>query len=172
MDTSLAYPSDVAFSPTVKEIQALRGSRRTYAKLEESGSWSTTITPELAGFIAEQRSVFLATANGAGQPYILADNPRAHLFLIDYVNLQRVKIWGTTRAVEATTELVSKLMPQGYKARPEQVLLFTVAAWDANCSQHIPRRYESAEVEKALEESSARIAALEAEVARLKALVA
>ena len=37
-----------------------------------------------------------------------------------------------------------KLMPKGYKARPEQAILFTVSAWDANCPQHIPQRFEAA----------------------------
>lgn len=62
--------SDVAFTPTVKAIQARKGSRRAYAHMEESGGWRTQITPDLAMFIAEQRSFFLATANASGQPYI------------------------------------------------------------------------------------------------------
>ena len=65
-----APSSDVAFSPTVKAIQARKGSRATYAKMEARGGWETRITPDLAAFIAAQRSVFLATANADGQPYI------------------------------------------------------------------------------------------------------
>ena len=70
MNTSTHYPSDVAFTPTVKAIQARRGSRESYARMEESGSWQTRITPALREFIDTQSSVFLATANSAGQPYI------------------------------------------------------------------------------------------------------
>ncbi len=65
-------------------------------------------------------------------------------------------------------ELTAKLMPQGYKARPEQVIAFTVSAWDANCPQHIPQRFEAADVAAALAERDRRIAALEAEVVRLR----
>ena len=65
------------------------------------------------------------------------------------------------------TELTAKLMPEGYKARPEQVILFTVSAWDANCAQHIPQRFEAPDVAAALAQSDARIAALEAEIKRL-----
>jgi uncharacterized protein len=60
------------------------------------------------------------------------------------------------------------LMPDGYKARPEQVILFTVAAFDANCSQHIPQRFEAADVAAALAERDRRISELEAELARLR----
>lgn len=198
-----AYTSDIAFTPTVKAIQTKRGSRENYARMEERGAWADTITPDLEAFIAEQRSVFLATASTDGQPYIqhrggppgflrvlddktigfvdfagnrqyistgnLSDNPKAYLFLIDYAHRRRIKIWGTARVVEATEALLKKLMPEGYKARPEQVMLFTVGAWDTNCPQHIPQRFEAADVKAALDERDARIAALEAEIARLKA---
>jgi predicted pyridoxine 5'-phosphate oxidase superfamily flavin-nucleotide-binding protein len=64
------YSSDVAFTPRVKDVQTRRGSRAAYARMEKAGSWETRITPELEEFIAAQTSVFLATANREGQPYI------------------------------------------------------------------------------------------------------
>jgi predicted pyridoxine 5'-phosphate oxidase superfamily flavin-nucleotide-binding protein len=70
MDAEHTYSSDVAFTPSVKAVQARRGSRKVFAHREEAGAWPTQITPELAAFIAEQTSVFLATANKEGQPYI------------------------------------------------------------------------------------------------------
>jgi len=197
-----AYSSDIAFTPSVKTLQTRRGSRRSYRRMEEKGSWQTRITPDLAGFIETQTSVFLATANRDGQPYIqhrggpasflrvidektigfadfagnrqyitlgnLADNPKAHLFLMDYVHRRRIKIWGEARVVEGDAELTAKLMPEGYKARAEQVILFTVSAWDANCAQHIPQRFEAADVAAALAECHKRIEALEAEIASLR----
>jgi len=126
--TASSVASDIAFTPSVKAAQTSRGSRSTYERMEREGSWQTTITPDLKAFVEAQTSVFLATANGAGQPYIqhrggpagflrvldettigfadfagnrqyitlgnLHDNPKAHLFLIDYANRQRIKIWG------------------------------------------------------------------------------
>ncbi len=65
-----AYASDIAFTPSVKAIQARKGSRRSYAHMEEGRSWQTTIPPDLAAFIEAQTSVFLPTASGEGQPYI------------------------------------------------------------------------------------------------------
>ena len=70
METTPIRSSDIAFTPAVKDIQSRKGSRRGYARMEEGGSWETTITPELAGFIEKQTSIFIATANGEGQPYI------------------------------------------------------------------------------------------------------
>ena len=63
-------PSDVAFTPAVKAIQARKGSRKAYARMEQGQGWQTRIDPELAAFIARQRSFFLGTANRSGQPYI------------------------------------------------------------------------------------------------------
>jgi hypothetical protein len=198
-----AYSSDAAFTPSVKALQARKGSRHAYERVEQRGAWPSQITPELAAFVAAQTSIFFATASPDGQPYIqhrggpagflrvldektigfvdfagnrqyitqgnLADNPKAYLFLIDYAQRKRVKIWGEARVVEGDAELTAKLMPEGYKARPEQVILFTVAAWDTNCAQHIPQRFEAADVATALAQRDKRIAALEAEVKRLRA---
>jgi predicted pyridoxine 5'-phosphate oxidase superfamily flavin-nucleotide-binding protein len=80
-----------------------------------------------------------------------------------------VKIWGEARVVEGDSALVTQLMPEGYRARPEQVIMLTVTAWDANCPQHIPQRFEAADVAAALAERDRRIEALEAEVKRLGA---
>jgi predicted pyridoxine 5'-phosphate oxidase superfamily flavin-nucleotide-binding protein len=80
-----------------------------------------------------------------------------------------VKIWGEARVVEGDDKLVEALMTEGYRARPEQVILFRVLAWDANCPQHIPQRFEAADVEAALTQRDKRIAELETEVARLRA---
>jgi uncharacterized protein len=97
----------------------------------------------------------------------LAENPKAFLFLIDYANRARVKIWGEARVSEDPA-LIAGLMPPDFEARPEQAILFTVATWNANCRQHIPQRFEAADVAAALMARDERIAELEAEVARLK----
>ncbi|HVZ75011.1 MAG TPA: pyridoxamine 5'-phosphate oxidase family protein [Polyangia bacterium] len=70
MKTEKRPPSDVAFSDSVKAVQTRLGSRRAYAKIETGDGWETTISPDLAAFIADQRSFFLATASAAGQPYV------------------------------------------------------------------------------------------------------
>lgn len=86
----------------------------------------------------------------------------------DCAQRRRIKVWGTARVVEDDAPLLRRLMPANYPARAEQVLLFTVTAWDVNCPQHIPQRFEAAEVAAAIEQRDQRIAALEAEVAALR----
>ena len=97
----------------------------------------------------------------------LADNSKVHLFLMDYAHQQRVKIWGEARVVPADQdpELLARVMPPKCEAEPEQVIVITVTAWDANCPQHIPQRIDAEDVQRALAEREARIAILEAELA-------
>jgi predicted pyridoxine 5'-phosphate oxidase superfamily flavin-nucleotide-binding protein len=70
--------------------------------------------------------------------------------------------------VEDDDALTHSLMPRGYRARPEQVILFRIAAWDTNCPQHIPQKFDAADVAQALAMRDGRIAELEAELAVLK----
>jgi uncharacterized protein len=125
------------------------------------------------GFIKVLDKHTLAFADYSGnRQYItqgnLTDNPRAHIFIMDYAHRRRVKIWGEARVVEDDPALTRSLMPQGYKARPEQVILFTISAWDTNCPQHIPQKFDAADVAATLAARDTRIAELEAELARLK----
>jgi predicted pyridoxine 5'-phosphate oxidase superfamily flavin-nucleotide-binding protein len=202
MTSTQHYSSDVAFTPTVKAIQARKGSREAYARVEQSGGWRSEVDDHLAKVLAEADSLFLATANADGQPYIqhrggpkgfvkvldkqtlafadykgnqqfisqgnLTENPKAQIFLMDYAHRRRIKIWGEARVVEDDPALLASLMPQGYRARPEQVIVFNISAWDTNCPQHIPQKFDAADVAAALASRDARIAELEAEVAKLK----
>src|SRR3954453_1336130 len=193
------FSSDVAFTPAVKAVQARKGSRDGYARVEESGGWRTETDENLAGFLGETNSFFLSTASADGQPYIqhrggpkgfvkiidkntiafadysgnrqyitqgnLSENSRAHIFVMDYARRRRVKIWGEARLIDDDPALLKSLMRGGYKARPEQVILFKVSAWDTNCPQHIPQKFDAADVAAALATRDARIAELEAELA-------
>ncbi len=98
----------------------------------------------------------------------LSENPKAHIFVMDYAHRRRVKIWGEARVVDDDPALTTALMPKGYKARPEQVILFRISALDTNCPQHIPQKFDAADVAQALAVRDSRIAELEAELAALK----
>ena len=98
----------------------------------------------------------------------LSENPKAYIFIMDYAHRRRVKIWGEAQVVENDPALTEALMPKGYKARPEQVILFKISTWSTNCPQHIPQKFDAADVAAALASRDARIAELEAEVAALK----
>ena len=192
-------PSDVAFTPTVKAVQAEKGSRRAYARMEAGDGWSVDLDDDLADFIGRQRSFYLATASADGQPYVqhrggprgflrvlgprtlgfadvegnrqfisvgnLRENPKVHVFLMDYANRQRVKVWGTATVVEGDEALLAKLaMPGG--GRPERAVLIDVVAWDVNCPRNIPLLVEAEAVKALLDEKDRRIAELEARLAQ------
>lgn len=197
--------SDIAFTPAVKAIQATKGSRASYARMESRGGWQSTVTAELAGFIAELDMFYLGTANGAGQPYIqyrggakgflkvidertlgfadfggnrqyisvgnLSENSKAFLFLMDYVNQQRIKVWGTAEVIEGDSELLERLQDAAYGGQVERAILFHIEAWDINCQQHIHRRFPAAAVEQAVASLQMQIAGLQEEIARLKEAV-
>jgi predicted pyridoxine 5'-phosphate oxidase superfamily flavin-nucleotide-binding protein len=195
------FASDVAFTPAVKSIQARKGSREAYAHVEQRG-WRTDIDDDLAAFLTDTSSFYLATASADGQPYIqhrggpkgflkvldrntlafadysgnrqyitqgnLSENPKAYIFVMDYAHRRRVKIWGEALVIEDDPALTQSLMPRGYRARAEQAILFQVTAWDTNCPQHIPQKFDAADVAAALAARDERIAELEAELTALK----
>ncbi len=188
----------IVLTSAAQAAMAARGSIAGYAKKIAAG-YPDKITPDLAGFIAELDTAFLATTSAQGAPYIqhrggpkgfikvldgktlgfadyagnrqyisvsnLEGNDRAFLFLLDFANRQRIKVWGRARVVENDPKLMERLIDPGYRARPERAILFTVEAWDVNCSQHITERYTQAEVAVAVSGLRDRIAALEAELA-------
>jgi uncharacterized protein len=194
--------SERVFTPAARQAQAERGSSKAYERRIAEG-FPDRVTPELAAFIAEQDTAFLATATADGAPYIqhrggpkgfikviddhtvgfadyrgnrqyitlanLSENDRAYLFLLDPARRQRIKLWGRARVVENDPALVKSLFDQGYKARPERAILFTIDAWDVNCSSHIVTRFTEAEVELAFSAVQAKVAELQTENARLRA---
>jgi uncharacterized protein len=197
--------SNLVFTPAAQKAQQQRGSAEHYAERTAEG-FPDKVTPELAAFIAEQDTAFLATANAQGAPYVqhrggpkgfikiidehtlgfadykgnrqyitlanLSENPHAFLFLLDPARRQRIKLWGRARVVENDPALIEKLFDKGYKARPERAVLFTIEAWDVNCSAHIVTRLTEAEIGEALEKVQAKIAELETENARLRSALA
>jgi uncharacterized protein len=125
------------------------------------------------GFVKILDKTTIAFADfGGNRQYItqgnLSENPRAYIFVMDYAHRRRVKLWGEARVVDDDPALMQSLMPQGYKARPEHVILFKIVAWDTNCPQHIPQKFDAADVAAALALRDARIAELEAELAAVR----
>ncbi len=193
--------SSRVFTPAARQAQAERGSAKAYDQRVADG-FPDLVTAELAKFIAEQDTAFLATATADGAPYVqhrggpkgfikviddrtlgfadfrgnrqyitlanLADNDRAFLFLLDPARRQRIKLWGRARVVENDPALIERLFDKGYKARPERAILFTIEAWDVNCSSHIVTRFTEAEVEQAFAAVKAKVEELQAENARLR----
>ena len=193
------YPSDIAFTPTVKAVQAEKGSRSGYVKMEERGGWQTTVTPELTAYLSELDMFYLGTTNAEGQPYIqyrggapgflkvidkktlgfadfggnrqyvtlgnLSENPKAFIFLMDYVNSRRIKLWGTARVVEDDPDLLERLQDPEYPGKVERAILFSIEAWDVNCPQHIHKRFPQAVVAPIIEKLQTQVQELQAKIA-------
>ena len=126
------------------------------------------------GFLKTIGSHTLAFADFAGnRQYItlghLKENDRAHIFILHFATQQRVKLWGRARVIENDTELMERLVDPAYKARPQRAIVFTLEAWDVNCTQHIVPRYSEAEIAPGIDKLVARIKELEEEVERLQA---
>lgn len=125
------------------------------------------------GFLKVLDPRTLAFADFAGnRQYIstgnLTENEKVFLFLMDYQNSQRIKIWGRARVIEDDAELLRRLTPDGYRAKPERAFVIHVDAWDANCPQHIPVLYPEAQVVEAIALLQERIKGLEAELEAVK----
>ena len=120
--------------------------------------------------VLDERTLGFADFGGNRQ-YItlgnLSENPHAFLFLMDYVNRQRIKLWGTARVIENDPDLLNKLRDTAYPGKVERAILFTVEAWDVNCQQHIHPRFSKHQLAPALEKLQQRIQELESEVERL-----
>ena len=189
--------SDIAFTPAVKAAQQQRGSREAYARMDGRGGWQNKVTADLAEFIAQRDSFYLATASADGHPYIqhrggpkgflkvldeqtlafadfvgnaqyisignLDGNNKAFIFLMDYPNRRRIKIWGTAKIVAGDDELLTRLVDSNYRGKPERAFVFHVKAWDVNCPQHITPRWTEEELAPSINELTSRIFQLEEE---------
>ncbi|NKB50456.1 MAG: pyridoxamine 5'-phosphate oxidase [Alphaproteobacteria bacterium] len=189
----------LAFTKAVQREQEKRGSRAAYARMDEKGAWRQEVTDDLAAFIAERDSFYLATSNADGLPYIqhrggapgflkvldksilafadfagnkqyitlgnLAENDRAFIFLMDYANRRRIKLWGRAEVIENAPDLIAKLVDADYlaanKAEPERAIIFHLDQWDANCPQHITPRYTNDRMSPVVEELNNKIETLE-----------
>jgi predicted pyridoxine 5'-phosphate oxidase superfamily flavin-nucleotide-binding protein len=195
----MSGPVDVLFSDAVKAEQARLGSRPTFEGREWKTEITDDLRQFLGaidtfffatasadgrpyiqhrggppGFLKTIGTHTLAFADFAGnRQYItlghLKENDRAHIFILHFATQQRVKLWGRARVIENDTELMERLVDPTYKARPQRAVVFTLEAWDVNCTQHIVPRYSEAEIAPGINKLVARIKELEEEVACLKA---
>lgn len=127
------------------------------------------------GFLKVLDEKTLAFADFSGnRQYIslgnLSENDRSFIFLMDYANQRRVKIWGTAEVVHDDPALLERLVDPEYAGGPERAFVFHVQAWDVNCRQHIPQLLAEAQIAPRLVDLQNQVAALEAENQRLRGL--
>jgi predicted pyridoxine 5'-phosphate oxidase superfamily flavin-nucleotide-binding protein len=127
------------------------------------------------GFVKVLSPTQIAFADFRGnRQYVSAGNlskdDRAALFFMDYPSRTRLKLLGHVHAVDlaADPDLAAQLIDPAYRAKVERAFVIDVEAFDWNCPQHITPRYTLEELEPAIGALKARIAELEAELARAK----
>ena len=195
----MSDPEDVLFSSAVKAEQERLGSRASFQDREWATEITDNLRQFLdaidtfffatasadgrpyiqhrggpPGFLKTIGTHTLAFADFAGnRQYIslghLKENDKAHIFILHFATQQRVKLWGRARVIENDPELMERLVDPAYKARPQRAIVFTLEAWDINCTQHIVPRYTEGEIAPGIDKLVTRIKELEEEVARLKA---
>ncbi len=92
------------------------------------------------------------------------DNPKAFIFLMDFANRRRIKIWGRAEVIEADAKLRDRLHDPDYGSEPERMFLFHIDAWDVNCPQHIQPRFTEDEFGESISALRLRIQELEEQV--------
>ena len=121
--------------------------------------------------VLDDRTLAFADFRGNRQ-YIsygnLQDNNKAFIFLMDYPNRRRIKIWGTAQVVDNDPELLEKLTDSSYRGKPERAFVFKVEVWDGNCPQHIVPRFSEEEIKLAVQPLHERIDELESENEKLR----
>jgi uncharacterized protein len=198
--------TEIAFSPAVKSMQERLGVRTANEELakRQKTRGMNKITPALKTYLSQCKSLYMASASLAGQPYIqhrggpegflhvlddthiafadfpgnkqyislgnLSENPQVLLFLMNYAERQRIKIWGTAYIIERGEDeiLVEKLSPPASSLYPLRAIKVEIQAWDINCPAHIPELYPAHHIAAAMDKLQARIAELEYELSRLK----
>jgi len=124
-----------------------------------------------AGFLKTVGERQLAFADYSGnRQYIstgnLSENNKAYLFLMDYPNRRRIKVWGHARVVEDDPDLLASVAGADTRNRAEHVIVFDITGWDVNCPQYITPRFTAEDMDNAVQPLKQRIAALEARLSR------
>lgn len=125
------------------------------------------------GFLKVLDSQTLGFADfGGNRQYItlgnLSENPKAFIFLMDYANSRRVKLWGTARVVNDDPALFDRLRDRAYPGNVERAILFSLEAWDINCSQHIHPRFSQRQIAPVIEQLEECVRELEKELSKLR----
>lgn len=183
------------FSEATKRIQAQRGSRAAYARVEEHGGFNTLIDDDLRAFLAQIDTAFLATADATGQPYVQhRGGPKGFIRALDDHRLAFVDLRGNRQYISTGnlsennrvclflidyahrqrvkvwgTAEITDVPPELAHPKAEQLIVITVTRWDVNCPQHIPVKIDAQDAATAIARLEARIADLEEQlrVARL-----
>lgn len=126
------------------------------------------------GFLKVVDDQHLAFADFSGNRQYISvgnfdDNNKVHLFLMDYPNRSRIKIWGEASVVSKDDDLLQLVKDDAYRTPIERIIKIKITAWDVNCPQHIQQRLTEEEFEPHVQLLKDRVRELEKEVEDLKA---
>jgi predicted pyridoxine 5'-phosphate oxidase superfamily flavin-nucleotide-binding protein len=128
-----------------------------------------------AGFLKVVDKQIMAFADYRGnRQYIsagnFAANDRTCLFLMDYVQRARLKIYAHVErlTLDADQRLTDFVSDPTYKGRPERIFKLRLEAYDWNCPQHIIPRYTEQQVQHAVAPLREKLERLEAENVQLR----
>ena len=141
-----------------KEAEFIRNRDGFYqATVSETGWPYVQFRGGPRGFLKVLDATTIAYADFRGnRQYLsignLSKNERISLFLMDYPNRRRLKLWGRASTIDLrdNLRLVEQLHDSTYPARPERSVIIKVEAYDWNCPSHIPQRYTLEEYEQLL----------------------
>lgn len=186
----------IAFTNAVKKVQSLMGTRAAMQRLSEHPDRRDRLSDEQMDFIRARTSLYIATANAQGMPYIqhrggdagfvrvvnattlmmsdqpgngqfitqgnLSENPNAMIFVMDYANRRRLKLWG--EAFVSYDDNLKAMTDACSDDKPRPTVVFKLKAWDENCPQHIPQLFDK----KVIDDLQSRIHDLETQLSALE----
>lgn len=181
--------TDLAFTPSVEEMQTRLGSRERMERLADSGRWQAGINDNLAAFLKSRTTVFFGTASADGRPYIQHRGGEAGFIEIigertvafaDYPgNEQYISLGNLAEndraflfLIDYETQSRIKLWGRAKVVNvegPDRAIHFEIEAWDINCRKYIPEMYSRQTVEMMVSKLTSRVAELESELAALRA---
>ena len=153
--------TELAFTESVKTLQEKYGTRTAYSRMERGGKFRNQLTWQEKKHIADRDGFYLSSLGENGWPYgngqyistgNFIDNNKTMLFLMDYPNKRRLKIWAEAEVLDAADhpELAQQLTAPDYEATVERIIVFKVHAFDWNCPQHITPRYSEEEIQNGM----------------------
>ena len=156
--SGLAFDLDQSDRLTEFEINFLSESDSFYLGTVGENGWPYVQHrggPKGVLQVLDDKTIAYAEFNG-NQQYISLGNIHANekvlLFVMDYPNRRRLKIWARAQLVDANinVELIARMNNLEYPARADRAVLLSVEAIDWNCPQHITQRFSNAEIAQVL----------------------
>ena len=138
--------AEIAFTPAVKAAQQVEGSRAGYARAfgdASDGVSHRELGPDEAAFIAEQRSIVMATVSETGWPYVQhRGGPKGFLKVVDASRIAFADFAGNRQLVSvgnlASNDRVALLLiDYAHSVRLKVLGRLSIVAFDPRDPAHV-----------------------------------